>query len=700
MAGPGSPASDNRDSTTRDMYMNNLSARVKAAKKLNELDAKERARIENVSEKQRKNALKQLYLEEREELKEVEKERLQERLKTAREVGDEEAAAEAKAQLSKIESAEKAGRAFANGVNSIKSSLESGASSFLENYSKIAYAVNDNFNTSSTKVESLIDGIRKATTGTGIVKQQKVYENLSKLVQDGIIYNVEQRAFLQTLSDDLGMMFDASSGSLTRLINLQRQDLSSSRIAIEGSLKAFLNQNYETSQYIKDGFQSVTDSLLEAQSTMSVDAGLSLEAVTQQWLGSLSSVGLSDGTVKNLAAAIGAIGSGDIKSLTSSSVKNLIFMGAAEAGVDIGEVLNQGISADNADMLLRGITQYISSTREYDSNIVKSALANVFGYNVSDIKAASNLAESVGEEGLFANGLGITTDIEAFLKTTDRYVHTSQRIDNLLENFMYSWSSGFAVNNSGIDYMIYRLSNVITDAIATPLEGTEVAIAPFGAGVNLQVADIIRAIPLVSALPSLLGTVGDVFSGLSNSAKNNSAALGIYNALGPSSKKQNISMSGLLSGLSSTSGLSTSGSLIYNTDTGDIGKAATTSARTGAGEVVEPDTDNENSVDKLFKLVTEIKEDIKSMPDNEFIATVRLDEQHNNSVTVKGDNLVYVQNSLAVMGINVQNIYLLLLEYFTNNGAGSKLQNAYSVLDRESASSLGWAVDTSGFTTL
>ena len=77
------------------------------------------------------------------------------------------------------------------------------------------------------------------------MRQEKVFEKLGSLVSSGITYNVEQRAFLQTLASDIDMVFNAQDGSLTQLIRLQNQDLSSNRMAIEYSLQKFLNQNYQ-----------------------------------------------------------------------------------------------------------------------------------------------------------------------------------------------------------------------------------------------------------------------------------------------------------------------------------------------------------------------------------------------------------------------------------------------------------------------
>ena len=48
---------------------------------------------------------------------------------------------------------------------------------------------------------------------------------------------------------------------------------------------------------------------------MTNEATIQFEYIVQRWLGSLSSVGLSDSAVTNLATAIGHLGSGNIAGL-------------------------------------------------------------------------------------------------------------------------------------------------------------------------------------------------------------------------------------------------------------------------------------------------------------------------------------------------------------------------------------------------
>jgi hypothetical protein len=128
---------------------------------------------------------------------------------------------------------------------------------------------------------SITDNLHNALSTSNLVRQEAVYKNLQKLLTEGIVNNSEQRAFLQTISDDLGMVFDATNGSLTRLIRIQQQDLSANRLAIEYSLQEFLNQNYQTSEYIRNGYTNVSNAILEAQSLMNANQAVQLETAIQ-----------------------------------------------------------------------------------------------------------------------------------------------------------------------------------------------------------------------------------------------------------------------------------------------------------------------------------------------------------------------------------------------------------------------------------
>ena len=264
-------------------------------------------------------------------------------------------------------------------------------------------------------------------------------------------------------------------------------------MAIRASLKEFLNQNYETSQYIKNGFQDVSNSLIEAQSIMDTNSAIAMEAVVQQWLGALSSVGMSSDTISQLATAIGQLGSGNLNALNGSSMQNLLVMGAARANMSYADLLMEGVSADAADALMKGIVSYMTEIGQTAGNVVKSEYARIFGLNVSDLVAASQVGNPT------QNGW-VSDDINNLLKGLDEYVSDGRYLDNKIRNLVTNWAMKVA---EGDTYKKYRLRDIAADVVGGIANGIgvdRVVTVDFG-----QVAQIL---PLMSTLGDLLSATG------------------------------------------------------------------------------------------------------------------------------------------------------------------------------------------------
>ena len=122
---------------------------------------------------------------------------------------------------------ERVTKAITSTTYTVASTLRSTLDSMLTAFVDSQEALNFGFIGTGNELGKVTKLLGETLGDTGLVKQEAVYKNLSDLVNQGIVYNVEQRAFLQTIADDLGGIFNASDGTLTRLINLQRRDLTS-----------------------------------------------------------------------------------------------------------------------------------------------------------------------------------------------------------------------------------------------------------------------------------------------------------------------------------------------------------------------------------------------------------------------------------------------------------------------------------------
>lgn len=107
-------------------------------------------------------------------------------------------------------------------------------------------------------------------------------KNLEKLVGQGISYNVEQRAFLDTIKDKIATTFNATNGTLLRLVRIQQQDTTAARLGMESALTAFLNNMYETSEYMQGVAESVRGNLAEALTLMEAENAVGFEHTVQK----------------------------------------------------------------------------------------------------------------------------------------------------------------------------------------------------------------------------------------------------------------------------------------------------------------------------------------------------------------------------------------------------------------------------------
>ena len=259
-----------------------------------------------------------------------------------------------------------------------------------------------------------------ASMGTNaFIKQQKVYENLTSLVSSGITMNAAQRAYLQTAADQVGLQFRANDESLNRLIQLQQADLSEARLAQMAGLREFLEQNYKNSQYIYNGFNQVSNALLEMQSLMTAQVAMSTEKTIQTYLGAFTSAGGSG--AETIAQAIGKIGAGDFN--LDSGMQNLLVMAASRAGLSYADILNSGLDSNSSERLMQEMFRYIASMGGNNSNVAMNAMANAFGVSVSDIRAAQQM--NVGNISTDYN-----TDISKFFAQIEESTNMSTQFAN------------------------------------------------------------------------------------------------------------------------------------------------------------------------------------------------------------------------------------------------------------------------------
>ena len=236
------------------------------------------------------------------------------------------------------------------------SALDNGVNQAISMYTEYQGKINSRLDGTQKTFKQFMDSADKMSP---FYKVQDYARNLNSLVDQGIAYNVEQRAFLMTISDKLVSTFDVNNATLLRIVRMQASDSTAIRMGMEASLNEYLNVMYRNTEYLKQTYDNVTSALLEAESTMrSAETSAEFEYVVQKWLGSLTSTGMSENTATQIAAAIGQLGSGDV-SMLGTGVGNLITMAAARAGMSIGDMLTGGINANITDQLMASMVDFM-----------------------------------------------------------------------------------------------------------------------------------------------------------------------------------------------------------------------------------------------------------------------------------------------------------------------------------------------------
>ena len=345
------------------------------------------------------------------------------------------------------------------------------------------------------------------------ITQKDFGANISSMVEKGIAANVEQRAFLATISDKIATTFNATNGTLLRLVRIQEQDTTASRLGMEAALNSFLNNMYETTEYMGAIAEGVKTNLEESMALMSAKSAVGYEYQVQKWLGSLYSVGLSQTAVSGISSAFGSLSAGKIEGIAGGGAGNLMVMAANNANLSIADLLAKGMDESSTNQLMQAMVDYLAKlyNESKDSRVVQQQIANVYGLSASDLKAAASLSRSTGViSNNFVNyNTGIST-LAALSATMGNRIGMGEQMKNVWDNLQYSMAAGIASNPAL--YGIYKVAGLMRD---TGAQMNIPAISYLGTMVDLEtsVADLMSAGALAGGLLSNIGNLATAFAG-------------------------------------------------------------------------------------------------------------------------------------------------------------------------------------------
>lgn len=532
----------------------------------------------------------------------------------------------------------KAGKVIASAITSAYKNAFTQAETMLTSYEA---SMNARLQGSDKTYKDMTNKVTSVLSVSPFVKSTTVLEKLKEATDLGIVYNIEQRAFLAGIADKITNTFDAFDSNLLRLIRLQQADTTAARLGMEASLTKLFNSMFNDNSYLKEMSDSVAAALIEASATMDKDTATEFEYIVQKWLGALGSLGMDSSTVNTIAKGINYLATGDVTNLSnSSSLQTLFAMSAANANLEYSEILLRGLDPKTTNELMRSMVEYLKKiAEESENNVVRSAYSDIFELSVADMRAISNLTTS--EISQLHNTVMSYNNMENELNTQLQQIPRRSSIASMLqtvyENVVYSVASDMVSNPATwgmqkmLDFMVDNGVNVNIPFINA---------MGFGLDLNAGVTDIMRiavgATQATSLLVNLLKGLGS-----SGGLNLNSWEATEYNTRGGGFNFSSYSTLGGTSG----------STFISNSSTNDMSTSSISSATDDAEESGKITNKNqkppEKTTDDFYAAI--IGDDASEYVKIKEETLLKVFENNGNYLRVHDQSMSYSGNKLQVI---------------------------------------------------
>lgn len=459
---------------------------------------------------------------------------------------------------------------------------------------------------------SMLGTVSKNLAASPYIQTKKYMENLDKAVEKGIAYNVEQRAFLNTVKDSIATTFDAFDSNLMRLIRLQQADSTAARLGMEAALTKTLNSVFSDTSYLSDMYDNITAAIVESEATMSRNQATEFEYVVQKWMGALYSLGASQSMINQIAQGINYLGTGNVQALSSNTpLQTLFAMSASRAeGLDYAQMLVEGLDASNTNKLLKSMVEYLReiAVDNKNNNVVKAAYGDLYQMSLADMKAITSLS-SEDITSIYSQTMSygeMNKELENQFSNISKRLSTGEMINNILDNFVYNIGSSIA--QDAVTYTIWQ----VTDLIQNATGGLHIpAISVFGNMVDLSSFTLEGIMKTGIVGLSTLGQIGNILSSL----KSGGLDLNMWNS-------QDTLTRGQIEEITNGSVTTTSGSTyVGSSSSSDIKKSSIAGAVEESADVEEITGEKnkaEYTFDDFYKAVYEDHDPLPVYLDNTF----------------------------------------------------------------------------------
>lgn len=363
---------------------------------------------------------------------------------------------------------------------------------------------------------SILEEVQDRFSASTLVDQKTLMANITRFVNEGVSFNVEQRALYATLSDRMVTTFDALDSTLTNLIRVTQTDMTASQLGAEALLTQFLNENFDDTSYLGTSggsgiYDKVLSEIAESMTKMNVNQGTSFAYSVQKWLGSLYSMGASESTVTTIAKGLGYLASGDVSSLSSNTgLTNILALSAQQAGLSYSDMLVKGVNAENINDLMKAMVSYLASiaSNTNNNNVLATQWSNTLGVTLTDLRAAQNLYGDI--ETVYNSNTNLTAN-QAAAETDRQIKNVAPRSiaatlwDTFGSNIEYTYLTNFATNSSV--YGAYKTGQVADEL------GKFISVFDPTSGLMLQ--GVAKGVKILTSVFEGIETAADIIQSLS-----------------------------------------------------------------------------------------------------------------------------------------------------------------------------------------
>lgn len=426
---------------------------------------------------------------------------------------------EAKRELAQRESLRKFNQALAEAVSDFSKKFDQIRQSGKD-YADYVERIEVGLIGSVKNYDTVVKKLDKVFSMNAFFSMKDSLDKTTEMIEAGISSNVELRASLDVFSEKIVKTFDAMDATLLRIVRIQGEDSTMARLGMESLLKQYLTSTFDNSEYLGKLYDQVSAALLEMESRRTSQESVEVEYAIQKWLGSFSSIGVSDNTILALAQGLGYLGSGDVSNLISNQALNQLMAISVQRGSQkgYGELLASGdLTARDVSEILTGFYSLVKEISDSGNTVAMRQYAELFGLSMSDIMSVLKLTDeqikAIAQD--MASYSTSISQVEKELTYSKIYERTSKSglLKNIEDNTMTSiglqMADSLALN---IMYDVIDQAASIVDMFTTGIE-----LDPWGVGgsVKIDAGELIRGITAATTISAQylthLGALGSWF---------------------------------------------------------------------------------------------------------------------------------------------------------------------------------------------